>query len=270
MARALVLGGGGHIGSAIARVLTGRGWRVAVATLRPGERANLAGLDVDRLVGDDTADADLETWISGAALVVDAASPYALDLHDPETGHNDRVAAAEARMRRILNAAAATGARLIHIGSFLNRADLASAGFRSRIVRAAHPYFRIKKRLAELARDAARNGQPVMAVNPASCLGPGNLRPPNHSFVASVLSGEMPFSYPDVINVMDARDVAEGVVRAEESGWHGGAVDLSGTNVSVHDLTEMIARVGEVPTPPRSRALAAGAATLYGVESAAA
>ena len=58
--------------------------------------------------------------------------------------------------------------------------------------------------------------------------------------------------------VVDARDAAEGVALAVESGWQGGAIDLSGANVSVHDLTATIARLGEVPLPPRARALAAG------------
>ena len=86
MARAatktLVLGASGHLGQAILRELLRRGHKVTAATrrLRP---PNLVALEVPIVTGDPDAPGQLEHWVSGHEVVIDAAAPYAVNLFSP-------------------------------------------------------------------------------------------------------------------------------------------------------------------------------------------
>ena len=266
MKRALVLGGGGHLGAGLVRALVDRGAAVTASTKGEGPRRNLDGIPHVRVTGDDNRDGTLESWADGHDLIIDAAAPYALDLHDPAQSHTARLQAAQQRMDRLIAIARKSGAILIYVGSILTMQNASTV--QHRLIEAAHPYFKMKRTLQAQAIKAARTGQPVVVVNPSSLLGPWNLRPFHHCYVSAVLTGGMPASFPDTINVMDVRDAAETILRTTAAGWYGTPVPISGHDISVHDLTDLIVDLGGVRRPPRWRALAAGAAVLYSAEAA--
>lgn len=210
----------------------------------------------------------IEQWVPGHDVVFDAAAPYALDLHDPQKSHAARLEEAQDRMARLLDGTARAGATLVHVGSILTRDETQASKLRRRIVDAAHPYFRMKRQMEGMAIKAARGGQPVVVVNPSSIMGPWNLRPFHHCYVSAVLTGRMPASFAETINVLDVRDAAEGILRVTEAGWLGRPVPIAGHDITVHDLTDMIVDRSGVRRPPRWPALAAGAAVLYAAETA--
>ena len=249
------------------RVLLDRDFEVKVSTRGTGTRQNLEGLRYNHVCGDDTRPGVLEDWVPGHELVIDAAAPYALDLHDQMQSHAQRLAAAEDRMTRLIASAAKAGATLVHIGSIMTDPASQQSSLKRRIVEAAHPYFKIKRRLQCMAVEAAQDGHPVVIVLPSSLLGPWNLRPFHHCYVSAVMSGGMPASFPEMINLVDVRDAAESIVRITEAGWLGRAVPIAGHDISVHDLTDQIVELAQVRRPPRWRALSAGAAVLYGAEA---
>lgn len=247
-------------------MLLNRGVQSTVSTRTEGVRANLTDLDIARVHGDDQVPGKIEEWVTGQDLVIDAAAPYALDLHDPDQSHATRLATAQDRMARLLKASAGVGATLIHVGSILtpgaNRKSL-----RDRIIETAHPYFRMKQRMEQMAIDAARAGQPVVIVRPSSLLGPWNSRPFHHCYVSAIMTGGMPASFPDTINVLDVRDAAETILRIADGGWFGRPVPIAGHDITVHDLTDRIVDLSGARRPPRWTALSAGAAVLYAAET---
>lgn len=266
MKRAVVLGGGGHFGAAICAALRAEGWQVCASTLGPGPRGILDDLEVERRVGNDMVPGAMATLVAGADLVIDAAAPYALNLHDAGHSHRDRLDAAQQRMASLLSVCRAQGAPLIYVGSYLTRPN-PQAGRLAALFEKAHPYFTMKRQLERQALTAAGQGQHVYIVNPTSFLGPGNLRPIEQCFVAAIMHGKMPASFPDIINVMDVRDAAAALIRLPESGLIGLPVTLSGHDISVHALTDMICDLAQVARPPRWRGLAAGAMVLYSAET---
>ena len=267
MKRVLILGGG-FAGGVLAGAAVERGWDVAVSTRTSGHRANLPST-VGRLVGDD---ADMVRWSGDRELIIDAAAPYALTLHSAGESRARRIATARDRMASVLKTARLSGAALIHIGSFVT--SVRANGLQARLIHASHPYFAIKKVMRDLCLDAARNGQPVGVAEPSALFGPGDLRDDRQSFVAGVLNGSLTASPPDVVNVMDVRDMAEAVLCMAEQGWYGTSAPLSGHNITVAELAEMIAELGAVRPPLRlpriANALPIGAAALYTMETAAA
>lgn len=269
MKRLLVLGGG-FVGGAVAAAGMAREWDVAVSTRSSGSRANLPD-DVERFSGDDASE-DVRQWVKGRDLIVDAAAPYALSLHQTGASRAARIKAAGARMQTVLTAAAEAGAALIHIGSFVTTAPPTTA--QARMIHASHPYFAIKKVMADLCLAAGQSGKLVSVAAPTALFGPGDLRGDDKSFVGGVLAGSLVAMPPDPVNVMDVRDMAEAVLRMSETGWFGASVTLSGHNTTVADLAVLIAGLGGVSPPTRApglaKALPLSAATLYAVETAAA
>ena len=267
MKRLLVLGGG-FAGGAVAKAGLTRGWEVAVATRTARARANLPD-GAERLVGDD-ATWDVAAWAEGRDLIVDAAAPYALSLHVAGISREQRIDRARTRMEGVLAAAAKAHAPLIHIGSFVTTA--APSTFQQRMIHASHPYFAIKKIMADLCLAAARAGQPAAVAAPSALFGPGDLRGDDQSFVGGVLTGALRFAPPDDVNIMDVRDMAEAVLRMAETGWFGATVALSGHNTTVAGMAGFIAELGGVAAPVTmpgmANSLPLGAATLYTAEVA--
>jgi uncharacterized protein YbjT (DUF2867 family) len=79
--KALVLGATGHIGNAIVRELLDRGYQVTATSRRKEPAANLVGLPVRYASGNCNTPGQLDAWIAGHDVVVDAAAPYPFRLY---------------------------------------------------------------------------------------------------------------------------------------------------------------------------------------------
>jgi nucleoside-diphosphate-sugar epimerase len=248
--RALVLGGGGHIGSAFVRRLASAGCDTVAAGRRPQPPASLMGAGATyQQVGEQLQGGELR----GYDLIVDAAAPYALETVDRD--------AALRRGQTIVDACAQTGARLVHVGSFTTLVPpdtLVARGLSS-----MHPYFDLKAALQAQVLAA-----PVSAVivNPTQCLGPWDMRPLRYALLPLLVRGEVPFSSNHRINIIDVRDVATLALRALERERYGEPLLLAGHNTTLDTLFERVAALGD-SSPPFWRASAyAGALTLFAME----
>src|SRR5690606_14634491 len=76
------------------------------------------------------------------------------------------------------------------------------------------------------------------------------------------LSGGSPFFLDCILNLVDVRDLAAGILRAEAAGRRGERYILGGENVALRDLLPLIGRLSGKPMPkrtvPKAMALAAG------------
>ncbi len=248
--KALVLGGGGHIGNAFVRRLVVAGYDTVAAGRRSQAPVNLAGSGAtyQQVEGDTLAD-----LLRGYDLIVDAAAPYAFESVDRK--------AALRRGEAIVDGCAQTGARLVHVGSFttLVPADTLVA----RGLSALHPYFELKAALQEQVLAAPVN---AVVVNPTQCLGPWDMRPLHFALLPLLVRGEVPFSSNHRINVIDVRDVATLALRALDCERFGEPILLAGHNTTLDTLFERVAALSD-SSPPFWRASAdAGALTLFALE----
>lgn len=253
MSRAVVLGATGHLGNAVVRELVARDYRVTAASRRPRPPANLDSLDVTFLPGDGDTSGQLERWIEGHDVVVDAAAPY--PLHPFRIGSQaaapEPLEYAEWRTRALLRLISRHEARLAYISSFttLPRARSVWGHLQGRLARRLHPYFETKDRIEELILEAANDGLPAVVVNPTSCLGPWDVKRRELCFIPQLLAGEVPVSVEHVLNVIDVRDVAAGLVSMLEAERYGEPTLLSGHNINLDSLTTWICEVGGVERP---------------------
>ena len=114
------------------------------------------------------------------------------------------------------------------------------------------PYKRTKLEAERLALRAAAEGHDVVVVNPTTPVGPGDERPtPTGQMVRDVVHGRArAYLAGAVLNVVAVEDVAEGHVRAHESGRRGERYLLGGENVPMRTLFAALARAAG-RRPPR-------------------
>ena len=130
------------------------------------------------------------------------------------------------------------------------------------------PYTRSKLRAEHAVAAAAQDGLNALIVNPTVPIGPGdrNLTPPA-AMLSMFLNGQSPAYLDCVLNLVDVRDVAAGMVLAAERGRAGERYILGGKNIALRDLLVLLERMSARPMPKRAvppwLALASAAVTEW-------
>ena len=129
------------------------------------------------------------------------------------------------------------------------------------------PYTRSKYLAEQAALASSGADMRVVVVNPTIPIGPGdyNFTPPA-AMLARYLAGSS-FYLDCVMNIVDVRDVALGMMLAAERGRPGERYILGGENVSLERILTMLARITgrkrmKIPVP-RALALVAGIASEW-------
>ena len=270
--KALVLGAAGHVGNAIVRHLLDQRWQVTAVVRR--HTPNLHGLEVSEVHGDLDTPGLLESWIAGHDLVVDAAAPYPLAL---SWRTDDALHHATNRTARLLAAVRRSGAQLAYVSVFVTlpqyRDGSITRAWPTRLARRLHPYFACKQIIETELLRAARRGLPIIVVNPTSFLGPWDLKPRQLCLVPQLLNGRFHTAPDHVVNVIDVRDVAAGILRALEAKRWGEPILLSGHSLPINALNRWICELAGTRPPQRyvpasvavaPACLAEGLSTLLG------
>ena len=105
-------------------------------------------------------------------------------------------------------------------------------------------YKRSKYQAEQAVLDLARQGMPVVIVNPAAPVGPRDIKPtPTGRMVLDAAAGRTPAYVDTGLNVVHVDDVAEGHVLALEQGRIGERYILGGDNLTLLELLTLIADV---------------------------
>lgn len=250
----LVTGGAGFIGSHLVNRLVAQGERVRVLE-RPG--ATVAHLPLDRieLVFCDIRDREgVARAVRGCERVYHlAADPK---LWTQKRGHFHQVNYLGAV--HVLEASLKQGVRrILHTSteSILTRSRQVGAIREEQPVTirdAIGPYCRSKFRAERYAMQLARAGAPVIIVNPTLPVGPGDLgqSPPTQMILDFCRSARREYLDAE-LNLIDVRDVAEGMTLAMERGRPGRRYLLGHENLSILELFTLLARLVNLPKPNR-------------------
>jgi dihydroflavonol-4-reductase len=121
-----------------------------------------------------------------------------------------------------------------------------------------------KLRAEDAAMKLARAGQPVVVANPTMPVGPGDrgLSPPTR-LIRDFCEGKLPALIECTLNLIDARDVATGLMRVMNRGRPGCRYLLGGENVTLAGLLGMLSELTGVPAPRFKVPYAAGLAVAY-------
>src|SRR5262249_35900073 len=114
------------------------------------------------------------------------------------------------------------------------------------------PYCRSKYLAERHALGLARAGAPVVVVNPTLPVGPGDFgRSPPTQMIRDFCLGKRREYLDAELNLIDVRDVAEGMVRALERGRPGSRYLLGHENLSILKVFEVLAGLTGLPRPHR-------------------
>jgi dihydroflavonol-4-reductase len=112
------------------------------------------------------------------------------------------------------------------------------------------PYCRSKFLAERHALQLARSGAPVLIVNPTLPIGPGDYgcSPPTQ-MILDFCRGKRREYLDAELNLIDVRDVAEGMVRAMEQGRPGRRYLLGHQNLSIREVFALLAGLTGIPEP---------------------
>jgi len=241
----LVTGATGYIGSAVVRELLGNGNKVRCLVRETSVTKNLEGLDVKLVYGDIRDMDSLHRSLEGCEKVYHLAAIYANWL--PDAGVMYQVN--EEGTRNVLRACKKTGVQKIVCCSSVaalgahgkNPAD-ESAVFNLNSTK--DHYYISKYRAEQVALEFIRQGLPVVIVNPANPIGPGDMAPtPTGALIISILKGKLPGYVDGGINLIDLTDCARAIVAAMEKGKVSEKYVLGNRNVSIKEYFDLIVKV---------------------------
>jgi dihydroflavonol-4-reductase len=247
----IVTGGAGFIGSHLVERLVARGERVRVVE-RPGADAAHLPAGVELVRADIRDRAAVASALEGGRWVYHLAANPNLWVRDRSefdaVNHRGTV--------HVLDAALEAGAeRVLHTSteSILTRARKTgpiAEDVEIALSDAVGPYCRSKLRAEDEALARARSGRPVVVANPTMPVGPGDrgLSPPTR-LIRDFCRGELPARMDCTLNVVDVRDVAEGLIRTMERGRPGRRYLLGGENLTLLGLLGHLSDLTGVPVP---------------------
>lgn len=250
-ARTVVTGGAGFIGTHLVDILVGRGERVVVVE-RPGADASHLPSEVEIVRADIRDREATHKAVHGARFVYHlAANP---NLWARDRGEFDAVN--HLGTVHVLDAALAGGAeRVVHVSteSILTRAHSSGPireGVEVKISDAIGPYCRSKLRAENAALARAREGAPVIVVNPTMPVGPGDrgVSPPTR-LIRDFANGCLPARMDCTLNLIDVRDVALGLALAMERARPGRRYLLGGENLTLMTLLGHLSQLTGQPVP---------------------
>jgi dihydroflavonol-4-reductase len=239
----VVTGATGFIGSAVVRRLLARG-RAVRAYVEPGAtRQNLDGLDVEVVEGDIGDRQAVGRALEGASALYHLAAIYKLWLPDNALMYEVNVEGT----KTVLFAALRAGVgKVVYTSSIAavgrpDQGDLADETTAFNLWDESNHYVRSKWLSERDALRFAREGLPLVVVNPAFPFGARDIAPtPTGRFIADALAGRVPGYTDGGFNAVDVEDVAEGHILAEERGRVGERYILGEHNVTYKEFFDAV------------------------------
>jgi dihydroflavonol-4-reductase len=250
----LVTGGAGFIGSHLVRRLLDRGETVRVLEHPAAHVGHLPLAKIDLVRADIRDRTAVERAVRGCRQVYHLAA-------NPHLWAQRRGLFHQVNYRgtmNVLDAALAAGAqRVLHTSteSILTRArQVGPIGGDQQVTLndVVGPYCRSKLLAERHAFRLARGGAPVVIVNPTLPVGPGDLgRSPPTQMMLDFCQGKRREYLDADLNLIDVRDVAEGMVSAMERGVLGRRYLLGHENLSIREVFRRLAHLTGLPEPDR-------------------
>lgn len=264
MAKALVTGASGFIGSRLVRNLVERGDDVKCFVRPTASRAALKGLPVEIVQGDITIEHTVYRALAGCDRVYHVAAAYKMWDANPAKILDPAIRGT----REVLNAIQKRGSQIRRV---VVTSSVAAVGTSPKPVAMdedhvfnlndSEVYIVAKRRAEELALSLAGE-LPIVVVNPCGVFGPGDARPtPSGALVVRYVNWRGPIPFPAAaggISIVDVDDICQGHIGAMDRGRVGERYLLGGDNLTFTQIIETMSSITGLrgPGKPTSKGLA--------------
>ena len=249
----LVTGATGYIGSAVVRELLDQGDTVRCLVRQTSNLKNLEGLKVELVFGDICDTDSIRHALVGCQHVYHLAALYANWLSNPNLMYRVN----EDGTRNVLNACRDADIKKIvycssvaALGAHGKTPANESAQFN--LAATKDHYYLSKFRAEQIASISARQGLPIVIVNPSNPIGPRDISPtPTGALIISIIKKKLPGYVEGGINLIDMGDCAKGIISAMDNGKPGERYVLGHRNVTIKEYFNLIVKVaGRGMSPP--------------------
>lgn len=253
--QAFVTGGTGFVGGNLIRQLLNSGIKVRALVRSSSDQRNLKDLAIDQVSGDLDNQELLEKAMQGCEWLFHVAAHYSLCLKDGQAIYKANVegtknifsAARTAQVKRIVYTSSVAAIGLAPEGKIADELTTTT------IDKLISDYKKSKFLAEQLAFAAAKDGLPVIIVNPSTPIGPYDVKPtPTGDIVLKFLRRQMPVYVHTGLNLVDVRDVAQGHILAAEKGRIGERYILGNKNVTLKDILDILEKITGLPAPKHS------------------
>ncbi|MHA6196104.1 NAD-dependent epimerase/dehydratase family protein [Pseudomonas wadenswilerensis] len=218
----LVTGANGHLGNTLVRALLAEGYRVRAGVRDTSDTEPFAGLDCQRVYVELLDEAALDRALDGVEVLFQVAAAFRHWSADPEA---DIITPNVQGTRLVLQAAARAGVeRVVYVSSVAavghDGSALDETSWNEEV---ENPYYRSKILSERVAWEAAQAlGLWMVSVLPSAMVGPNASRlTDTMGFLESIRQRQVPLAPDFHFNFVDVRDVAQGLIRAAQSGRAG-------------------------------------------------
>ena len=260
--KALVTGATGFVGAAVVRALIKSGVEVRVLARRDSDFTNLQSFRIDGAYGDLRDKESLRNALAGCQQLYHVAAHYALWAKDPSIFYAVNVAGTT----NLMEAAREVGTERIVYCSTIGAIGLPPEGGPGTentpvsLSQMAGHYKRSKFLAEQEVLRLAREGLPVVIVNPSAPVGEGDVKPtPTGKMIVEFMKGRMPAYIETGMNIVDVDDVATGHLLAMQKGRIGERYILGCKNLMLREVFEILSKLTGIKAPtiklPRSAVL---------------
>jgi dihydroflavonol-4-reductase len=247
----LVTGANGFVGAHVARALVARRAHVRAFARSGADTRALDGVDCEIVRGDLRDIESVERAVHGSDEVYHVAADYRLWVVDEASMYAANVGGT----RNLLAASKRAGvAKIVHtstVGSLGIGADkIGREDTPVTLGDMVGPYKRSKFLAEQVALEAAREGLPVVIVNPSTPIGALDYKPtPTGRIIVEFLNRRMPAFMETGLNLVCVEDVARGHLLAAEHGRIGEKYILGGENLTLELMLQRLAAISGLPAP---------------------
>ena len=249
--RVLVTGATGFIGGNLVRTLVDRDYEVRALVRRNSNALALDNLGVEEAPGDLRDRESIAKALKGCQGVFHCAAIYTFWSRDPAEVYKVNVEGAKI----VFEEAQRAGVEKAVYTSTVSTIGLPKKGLGTEDTQLRPQdlvgHYKKSKYLGEReALAAARNGLPVVVVNPAAPIGPWDVKPtPTGGIVLDFLRKKLPFYIRTGLNVIDVEDVAVGHALAMEKGVPGQRYILGHRNMTLLEVLLTLESITGVRAP---------------------
>ena len=250
--KVLVTGANGFVGAHLCRHLAEQGAMVRALVRNPTNANHLNGQSIDVVKGDildlqslERVTQDCEQVYHLAAIVkFFTRNPKEMRAANTQGTRNVLTASNKAGVRRIVHTSTAAVLRRGPKGLPADETMLKGDG------EAVGVYELSKLDADRAAVSAAKEGVPVVIVNLAAPVGPGDAKPsPIGQTILQFLKGKFPAYTDSGLNVVDVRDAAMGHCLVAEKGKLGERYVIGGENISLKRFLDLLGELSGIPSP---------------------
>jgi dihydroflavonol-4-reductase len=267
LAKVLVTGATGFIGSHVARLLEERGDELRLGVEDGSPAQAIEGLESERVRLEVRDRRSVRRALRDVGRVFHCAGVTSVRPEDSERLFDVNVGGTKMLMEECLRSEVE---RVVYTSSAaaVGPAEDGKTGDETQLFTAAHlgiPYVNSVHEGEVEAMRVAAHGLPLVCVNPAVCFGAGDHLLSSTRLVRSFMLGRISAYADGALNIVDVRDAARGHLLADEKGAVGERYLLGARNFTFDRLFADLGRLSGIEPPVRlSAGTAALAAALLG------